>query len=198
MLKRLRGGLIVSCEPVPCGPLDRPRITAAFALAALDGGARGLRIERLANFRAVRAITSAPFIGLIKEDQTGSLVPLTAKTAQVRDLAEAGADIIAFDATGCPRREPLSQIVAEIHRVGRLAMADCAEASDGRTAQELGAEVLGSTLPEGPEDRIEDGASCRWIAMKWLSVGRSRPRCARRRRSMVQGHGGCCGRSSFP
>jgi N-acylglucosamine-6-phosphate 2-epimerase len=53
----------------------------------------------------------------------------------------------------------LSQIVAEIHRVGRLAMADCAEASDGRTARELGVEVLGSTMsgylgeaiPEGPD-----------------------------------------------
>ena len=65
LLDRLRGGLIVSCQPVPGGPLDRPDITAATALAVLDGGACGLRIEGVANLRAVRAVTAAPIIGLI-------------------------------------------------------------------------------------------------------------------------------------
>jgi len=34
-LKRLAGGLIVSCQPVIGGPMDRPDIVAAFALAAI-------------------------------------------------------------------------------------------------------------------------------------------------------------------
>lgn len=164
MLERLRGGLIVSCQPVPGGPLDRPEITAAFALAALDGGARGLRIEGIANLRAVRAVTSAPIIGLIKEDQPDSMVRITPKSAHVRDLAAAGADIIAFDATGRPRPETLAQIVAEIHREGRLAMADCAEASDGRTARALGVEVLGSTMSGYLGDEIPEGPDLSLVA----------------------------------
>lgn len=32
------GGLIVSCQPVPDSPLDKPEIVAAMALAAEPGG----------------------------------------------------------------------------------------------------------------------------------------------------------------
>ena len=33
------GGLIVSCQPVPGSPLDKPEIVAAMALAAVNTGA---------------------------------------------------------------------------------------------------------------------------------------------------------------
>ncbi|NHN21061.1 N-acetylmannosamine-6-phosphate 2-epimerase, partial [Bacillus amyloliquefaciens] len=39
------GGLIVSCQPVPGSPLDKPEIVAAMAQAAEQAGAAGLRIE---------------------------------------------------------------------------------------------------------------------------------------------------------
>lgn len=39
------GGLIVSCQPVPGSPLDKPEIVAAMALAAEQAGAVALRIE---------------------------------------------------------------------------------------------------------------------------------------------------------
>ncbi|MCU0908580.1 MAG: putative N-acetylmannosamine-6-phosphate 2-epimerase [Rhodobacteraceae bacterium] len=159
ILDLVRGRLIVSCQPVPGGPMDRPEITAAFARAALDGGAGGLRIEGIANLFAVRAATRAPVIGLIKADLTDSPVRITPTVADVQALAAAGADIIAFDATDRPRPEPLSGIVAAIHAAGRIAMADCATAEDGRRAVALGCAVLGSTMagytggpvPEGPD-----------------------------------------------
>jgi putative N-acetylmannosamine-6-phosphate epimerase len=44
-LDRLNRSLIVSCQPVPGGPMDRPEMVVGFALAALAGGAAGLRIE---------------------------------------------------------------------------------------------------------------------------------------------------------
>lgn len=159
LLELLRGGLIVSCQPVPGGPLDRPEITAAMARAVLDGGARGLRIEGVANLSAVRAITRAPIIGLIKADLPESPVRITPTLADVHALIAAGADIVAYDATDRPRPEPLAAIVAEIRAAGRLAMADCASPADGRAAQALGVEILGSTMsgylggpvPEGPD-----------------------------------------------
>lgn len=159
LLARLRGGLIVSCQPVPGGPLDRPDITAAFALAVLDGGARGLRIEGVANLRAVRAVTSAPIIGLIKADLTSSPVRITPTAEYVHTLVAAGADIVAFDATDRLRPEPLDHIIAAIRQSGRLAMADCAGVADGHRARDLGVEILGTTMsgyvgvevPEGPD-----------------------------------------------
>lgn len=159
ILERLRGGLIVSCQPVPGGPMDRPEIVAAIALAALNGGAVGLRIEGLENLRAVRAVTSAPVIGLIKRDLGDSPIRITPFVQDVQDLAAAGADIIAFDATQRQRPATTADLIAEIRNTRRLAMADCSNAADGRMARALGAEILGSTMsgytggpvPHGPD-----------------------------------------------
>ncbi|WP_103256958.1 putative N-acetylmannosamine-6-phosphate 2-epimerase [Tabrizicola aquatica] len=146
LLDRLRGGLIVSCQPVPGGPMDRPEIVAAFAMAALAGGAAGLRIEGAENLRAVRRQTDAPVIGLIKRDLTDSFVRITPLLQDVQALADAGADIIAFDATDRDRPVPRADLVAAIHAAGRLAMADCAFPEDGVAAHALGVEILGSTM----------------------------------------------------
>ncbi|POF27953.1 N-acetylmannosamine-6-phosphate 2-epimerase [Roseibium marinum] len=159
ILEQLRGGLIVSCQPVIGGPLDRPEITAAFALAALDGGARGLRIEGVENLKAVRAVTKAPVIGLIKQDLADSPVRITPFARQANALIEAGADIVAFDATDRVRPEPISSLIAAINTAGALAMADCSSVEDGERAAELGCELLGSTMsgylggpiPDGPD-----------------------------------------------
>jgi N-acylglucosamine-6-phosphate 2-epimerase len=133
----LRGGLIVSCQPVTGGPMDRPDIVAAFALAALDGGARGLRIEGIDNLRAVRAVTACPVIGLVKTDLPDSPVRITPHLAQVDALIAAGADIVAFDATDRPRPVPAAVLAARVRAGGALAMADCATPAEGRAAAAL-------------------------------------------------------------
>lgn len=145
-LSRLDAKLIVSCQPVPGGPMDRADIVAAFALAALDGGAAGLRIESAAYVRAVRNLTAAPIIGLIKRDLTDSPVRITPLIEDVTALAAAGADIVAFDATDRPRPVPVADLIAAIHHAGRLAMADCSAAHDARSALAAGADIVGSTL----------------------------------------------------
>ena len=101
------GGLIVSCQPVPDSPLDKPEIVAAMALAAEQAGAVAIRIEGVANLQATRAVVSVPIIGIVKRDLEDSpvrvsrpilkmlmrwrrrartLSPLTAPTARVRCL----------------------------------------------------------------------------------------------------------------
>ena len=64
ILEKLGGGLVVSCQPIDDGPMDRPDIVAAMALAAEAGGANGLRIEGLNNLKAVRPLTELPIIGI--------------------------------------------------------------------------------------------------------------------------------------
>lgn len=143
----LQDGLVVSCQPVQGGPLDRPDIVAAFALAAEAGGARGLRIEGLANLRAVRAVTALPVIGLIKRIDPATPVIITGLPADVRDLAEAGADIVAFDATRRPGRlTPVATLVEAARAAGCASMADCADLADAEAAVRAGADTVGTTL----------------------------------------------------
>ena len=167
VLDRLRRNLVVSCQPVPQGPLDRPEIVAAFALAALDGGAAGLRIEGVANLEAVRKVTDVPVIGLIKVDRTDTPIRISPLTDHVRALIGAGADIVAVDATGRVRPEPLADLLAAIHAGGALAMADCATIPDARIARDLGFDILGSTMSGytgGPVPHAPDLALLRDLA----------------------------------
>lgn len=146
VLTRLRGGLVVSCQPVPGGPMDRPEIVAAMAAAAVAGGAAGVRIEGLANLRAARAAVSVPIIGLIKRDLANNPVRITPFLQDVRELAAAGADVVAVDATDRARPVPVVDLAAAIRAAGRLEMADCATTLDGVRARALGFAILGTTL----------------------------------------------------
>lgn len=71
------GGLIVSCQPVPGSPLDKPEIVAAMALAAVKTGAVAVRIEGINNLKATRELISVPIIGIIKRDLPDSPVRIT-------------------------------------------------------------------------------------------------------------------------
>lgn len=126
--------------------MDRPEITAAYALAALEGGASGLRIEGVENLKAVRAVTNAPIVGIIKRDLTASDVRITPLLDDVGALDEAGADIIAVDATHRPRPFSVSELFSAIKASGRIAMADCATIADAEAAATAGADVLGTTM----------------------------------------------------
>jgi len=156
VLGRIAGGLIVSCQPVVDGPMDRPEIVAALALAALDGGAVGLRIEGLANLRAVRAATDAPIIGLIKRDMAGFAPRITPTIADVEGLVADGADIVAIDATDRARPVPVAQLIRAILAAGRIAMADCATLEEARAALDAGAQITGSTMAGYTGGRVPD------------------------------------------
>ncbi len=145
-LETLRGGLVVSCQPVDDGPMDRPDIVAAMAAAAVAGGAAGLRIEGVANVSAIRGAVGVPIIAILKRDLPDSPVRITPYAEDVRALAAAGADIVAYDATDRARPETTSALVSAIRQAGRLAMADCAAPEDGRRALADGAAILGTTL----------------------------------------------------
>ena len=158
-IDRVRGRLIVSCQPVVGGPLDDRSIIVAFARAALDGGAAGLRIEGAANIAAVRAATDAPIVGLIKCDRADSPVRITGTVGEVQAVIAAGADAVAFDATVRRRPAPVPDLCAAAHDGGALAFADCADIDDGHAALDAGCDIVGTTLsghvgglePDGPD-----------------------------------------------
>ena len=126
--------------------MDRVDIVVAFALAARDGGAVGLRIEGAANVAAVRAACNLPILGLIKRDVPESSVRITPLVEDVEALAQAGADVIAFDATNRARPATVMDLLAATRRVGRLAMADCANLANAAAAAHAGVDVVGTTM----------------------------------------------------
>ncbi len=148
-IAKLRGGLIVSCQAPDGSPLDRPEIIAAFALAAERSGARGVRINRPENIRAVRAASWMPIIGIYKQRREGHDVYITPSMDAARQVAEAGANIIALDATA--RRiggyGEASTLIAEIRNgLGVAVMADVASEEDARQAEQAGAALVATTL----------------------------------------------------
>ncbi len=154
---KAQGGLIVSCQPVPDSPLDKPEIIAAMALAAEQAGAVALRIEGVENLRAVRAVVTIPIIGIVKRDLPDSPVRITPWLEDVDALAEAGASIIAFDGTQRPRPVPVEALLARIQHHQLIAMADCSSQDEGLYCHQLGTQLIGTTLsgytsPETPDE----------------------------------------------
>ncbi|WP_342481981.1 N-acetylmannosamine-6-phosphate 2-epimerase [Paenibacillus sp. FSL L8-0340] len=148
MLQKLRHGLIVSCQALPGEPLHGAEIMARMAAAAEEGGAVGIRANGSADIRAIKSAVSLPVIGIIKRDYPGSEVYITPTLKEIDELLEAGADMIAFDATRQKRPEDstLEQIVAFLHRSGTASMADISILEEALHAEALGVTCVSTTL----------------------------------------------------
>ncbi|MFN7220439.1 MAG: N-acetylmannosamine-6-phosphate 2-epimerase [Burkholderiales bacterium] len=145
--ERMRGGLVVSCQPVDGSAMDRDDIVVAMAHAAVAGGAVAVRIEGATRVAAVvRGLDNVPVIGLIKRDLVDSPVRITPLLEDVAALAAAGADIIAVDATARTRPASASALRDAIRASGALAMADCSNVDDALAAAALGFDIVGTTL----------------------------------------------------
>jgi N-acylglucosamine-6-phosphate 2-epimerase len=147
VLRRLRGGLVVSCQAPPGDPLHGPTFMAAMARAAVAGGAVGIRADGPADIRAVGQAVDVPVIGLWKQGAQG--VYITPTVDHARAVAEAGAQIVAIDATGRPRpdRSTVPEVVAGLRRAHRcLVMADVSTLEEGTAAVAAGADLVATTL----------------------------------------------------
>lgn len=147
-LDALRGGLIVSVQAWEGSAIDVPSIIAAMARAAQDGGAAAVRVEGIADLSAVRTRVVLPIVGLIKRAYPGFEPYITPTAAEIRAVAAAGAEIVAFDATARARPDggDVASSIAAIHAEGRLALADCATAADAVAAIRCGADAVATTL----------------------------------------------------
>jgi N-acylglucosamine-6-phosphate 2-epimerase len=146
---RIANGLIVSCQAPTNSPLAKPEIIAAFALTAEQNGAVGVRIDSPENIRAVRNLVKIPIIGIYKIVSNESDVYITPTFDSARQIAEAGADLIAIDATlrYRPNNERLAEIIERIHtELGLPVMADVSTFEEGKNAEKLGCDFVGTTL----------------------------------------------------
>ena len=150
LLGRLRGGLIVSCQALPDEPLFGSEIMARLAVAAQAGGAVGIRSNTPVDVRAIRAaVPDLPLIGLFKVVVPGfDDVYITPRLEDAVAVAEAGADIIALDATLRPPPEgSASDLIRAVKETtGKLVMADIDSEASAVAAVEAGADVISTTL----------------------------------------------------
>lgn len=151
-------GLIVSCQARADNPMHGALHMAAMARAAVMGGARGIRANGAADIRRICSEVDVPVIGINKVFSDRSEVYITPNCAAARDVAEAGATIIAIDATPRPRQgEPLDEIFAYIRDELRAGIfADVSTLEEGIKAARMGAQYVATTLSgytEGTRDQ---------------------------------------------
>jgi N-acylglucosamine-6-phosphate 2-epimerase len=145
----LKGGLIVSTQADPASSLANPIVIAAMAQAAEGAGCAAHRIDTPRHIHAVRAVCARPIIGIYKVVVPGYVVYITPTLISARDVAEAGADIIAVDAT--PRERPtgvtLERLIRGIHDELKLpVMADISTLAEGKAAADQGADIVATTM----------------------------------------------------
>jgi N-acylglucosamine-6-phosphate 2-epimerase len=145
----LQGGLIVSCQAPVDSPLHDPFVIGAIAQAAVQRGAIGVRIDTPAHVQAVRQQVSVPIIGLWKQQIEGFDVYITPQFHHAKAIAQAGADIIAIDATNRPRPggETMADLIQQIHtELDKPVMADVDSLEGAIAAVAAGADLVGTTL----------------------------------------------------
>jgi N-acylglucosamine-6-phosphate 2-epimerase len=150
MLEEIKGGLVVSCQALEDEPLHGPEIMKRMADAAKRGGALGIRANGIEDIKAIKEYVDLPIIGIIKREYEGSNVYITPTLKEVEELAEAGVDLIAVDATSRlrPRGMDLTAFMqeAKVRFPRQKWMADCATIEDCIRAEELGFDCVGTTM----------------------------------------------------
>ncbi len=160
-LKRLTGGLVVSCQAREGNPLHGPEFMAAMALAAVQGGAIGIRANGATDVAAIRQAIGPgiPIMGIAKETGPDGAVFITPSVASVEPVMRAGAALIALDGTARPRPggESLAAVVAAIQARGGAALADIDTVESARYAVSCGADAVGTTLSGyTPDSRTQE------------------------------------------
>lgn len=144
----LGGGVLVSCQARPDNALHGSAFMSAMAVAAERGGAAGIRAEGVDDISAIRAVTQLPIIG-IRKFLDGRAVYITPTFEAAAEIVEAGADIVALDATLRDRNggPSASELIGRIRsELGVRVMADVDDLRSAESAVEAGADIVATTL----------------------------------------------------
>lgn len=150
MLEKVKGELIVSCQALPDEPLHSSYIMSKMALAAEQGGAKGIRANSKEDILAIKEEVNLPIVGIVKRDYEDSSVFITATKKEIDELLDSGCDMIAMDATSRTRPGDVSlkelvNYVREKNNHVEL-MADIATLDDAIQAEQLGFDCISTTL----------------------------------------------------
>lgn len=150
VLEEIRGNLIVSCQALPGEPLYSSFIMGKMACAAVEGGARAIRANSVEDILEIQRNVNTPIIGIIKEDYPDSDVYITPTLTEVDALVNIDVEVIALDATN--RLRPDNVCLDEFWHLikdkypDQLFMADCSNYDEMCHAEELGFDIISTTL----------------------------------------------------
>lgn len=161
LVQSLKGKLVVSVQAYPGEPLRHPETMAQMARACELGGAAAIRCQGLSDIAAIKGRVEIPVIGLWKEGHEGVYITPTLRHAIA--CVNAGADVVALDATDRPRPDGRSfeRTVRELRaRCDTLVMADCMTIEDIRRGVACGCDIVSTTLSHNKaaiDTTLEDG-----------------------------------------
>lgn len=120
---------------------------AAMALAAVQGGASGIRANGPDDVAAICDRVDVPVIGINKVF-TESPVSITPNFSAAQEVAMSGAEIIGLDSTSRARPdEPLAELFGLIKsELNCRVFADVSTLAEGLAAQAMGADFVATTL----------------------------------------------------
>ncbi len=168
VISAIRGKLIVSVQAYPGEPLRHPETMAQMARACELGGAAAIRCQGLADIAAIKGRVDIPVIGLWKEGHEGVYITPTLRHALA--VVNAGADVVALDATSRPRpdgRTFAETVQAIRERTETLIMADCMTIDDIRGAVACGCDLVSTTLSHNKpatETTLDEGPDVALLA----------------------------------
>ncbi|WP_404454972.1 N-acetylmannosamine-6-phosphate 2-epimerase [Virgibacillus necropolis] len=150
IIKQFENQCIVSCQALEDEPLHGSEIMAKMAIAAVEGGAAGIRANSPEDIRAIKKVCGLPVIGIYKRDYEESLVYITPTFDDAREIIEAGAEIVGIDATHLsrPNSETFESIVHKIRSnfPEILILGDVSTYEEGVFAMDLGVDFVSTTL----------------------------------------------------
>ncbi|MFM1652890.1 N-acetylmannosamine-6-phosphate 2-epimerase [Brevibacillus sp. B_LB10_24] len=150
ILTDIKDGLIVSCQAREGWPMYGADIMAAFATAAEQGGAIGIRANKPENIAAIKQKVRLPIVGINKVWDPDYSVYITPTYNSAAEVIAAGCDIVAIDAT--LRRRPNGETLPEIiHHIKQnhpdvLIMGDVSTFEEGVKSVEYGVDIVSTTL----------------------------------------------------
>lgn len=152
MLKKIKNQVIISVQAAYGEPLYEEAAMKAMIKTVVElGGAKVLRLAGARDIKnAKKEFSDIPVIGITKPKKIPEnyldLVYITPTLKDCEEIINAGADVVAFDATMREREVSISEMTAFIHSKGKLAMADIATFEDAKNAQECGVDLVSTTL----------------------------------------------------
>ena len=168
VIEAIKGKLIVSVQAYPGEPLRTPEVMALMSRACELGGAAAIRCQGLSDISAIKGRVDIPVIGLWKEGHEGVYITPTLRHALA--VVNAGADVVAIDATDRPRPDSrtFAETVAALReRAETLVMADCMTIDDIRGAVACGCDLVSTTLSHNKpaiETTLDEGPDVALLA----------------------------------
>lgn len=150
LFKQLEKQLIVSCQALEDEPLHSSEIMGRLAIAAEQGGGKGIRANSVVDIQAIKKEVNLPVIGIIKQDYEDSGVFITPTLKEMKALLATNVDMIATDATDRerPQQEELIDMIdyARTYGSGVKLMADVSTVEEAVAAEKLGFDCVSTTL----------------------------------------------------